>query len=103
MQLVVDTIRGRAVKQALDLLRFINHKGAPMLIKVLNSAVSNAKNKGYAEDGLFISKIVSNCGPVMKRHRAASFGRACVIRKRTAHVSVELDSAEKIVKNVAVK
>jgi len=103
MDLVFDLIRGAKVSKALDDLQFTNHKGAPMMIKVIKSAVSNAKNKGYSEDGLFIEKVVANSGPIMKRFRAASFGRAGAIRKRTSHLVVELDSTEKIVNSVKVK
>jgi large subunit ribosomal protein L22 len=103
MDLVFDLIRGAKVSKALEILAFTNHKGAPMMVKVLKSAVSNAKNKGYSEDGLYIAKVVANAGPMMKRFRAASFGRAAAIRKRTAHLVVELESSEKIVTSVKVK
>ena len=103
MGLIFDAVRGVNVAKAMDVLSFTNHKGAPLLLKVIKSAISNAKNKGYSEDGLRISKVVANAGPTMKRFRAASFGRAGAIRKRTSHLVVELDSSEKIVTNVKVK
>jgi len=96
-------LRNIRVDKAFDLLRFTNHKGAPLVSKLLKSAVDNAKSKGYGQEGLFISRITADAGPVMKRHRAASFGRASVIRKRTSHVVIELDSSEKIVDKVKVK
>jgi len=103
MGLVVDLIRGNKVAAAFDTLAFTHHKGAPILAKLLKSAIDNAKLKGYGESGLFISRIVSNAGPTMKRFRAATMGRAVTIRKRTAHITIELDSSEKIVANVKVK
>lgn len=67
-------------------------KGSTKLItKVLNSAVSNAKQKGLSEDQLFVSKITADQGPTWKRFRAASFGRAAPIEKRTTHLTIELD------------
>jgi len=103
MGLVIDLIRGVKMGKAFDVLSFTNHKGAPLVAKLLKSAIDNAKAKGYNQDGLFISRIVSNAGPVMKRFRAASMGRAVTVRKRTTHVVIELDSSEKIIENVKVK
>jgi len=58
---------------------------------VLDSAISNAKQKGLREDQLFISRIIANNGPMWKRYRAATFGRATEILKRTTHLTIELD------------
>ncbi len=91
-------IKGSVAKGALHKIGLINQKSAHLLAKVLKSALANAKNKGYTEDGLFISKIVVNPGPTLKRHRAASFGRATTIRKRTSHILIELDTKEKLIK-----
>jgi large subunit ribosomal protein L22 len=93
---VIDLIKGENVKSAEDILNALNKKGADCIGKVLKSAVSNAKNRGYEENKLFISKIIANPGPALKRYRAASFGRASVIKKRTSHILVELDTSEKI-------
>ena len=49
------------------------------------------KAKGLSEDQLYISKITADQGPVWKRFRAASFGRAAGIRKKTTHLVIELD------------
>ncbi len=62
-----------------------------MVAKVLNSAISNAKQKGLSEDQLYISKIVADQGPSWKRFRAAAFGRATGILKKTTHLTIELD------------
>lgn len=93
---VITLIKGRKIKTAADTLSAMNKKGAYCLEKVLKSAVANAKSKGHKEDNLYISKIVANPGPVLKRFRAASFGRAAGIQKRTAHILVELDTTEKV-------
>ncbi len=96
-------VKRKNAKQALAELELLNKKGAYHLKKVLHSAVSNAKKKGYDEDKLFISKVVANSGPTLKRYRAASFGRATMVRKRTSHILVELDSPEKLIKKAKVK
>ena len=62
-----------------------------MITKVLDSAVSNAKQKGLSEDQLFISRIQAEQGPSWKRFRSAAFGRATAIQKKTTHLTIELD------------
>ncbi|MFH1768308.1 MAG: 50S ribosomal protein L22 [Candidatus Omnitrophota bacterium] len=99
MRMVTDVVRGMAVNDAVSVLNSLNKKGAAYLGKVLRSALSNAKNKGFDEAKLFISRLAVNGGPSFKRYRAASFGRAATIRKRMAHIIVEIDSSEKIVKS----
>ena len=88
---VIDAIRGKDVSTSQDLLAQI-HKGSSAFVKkVLDSAVSNAKQKGVTEEQLFISHISANHGGSWKRYRAASFGRATPILRRTTHLTVELD------------
>ena len=88
---VVDLIRNCDVRQALDILATTNKRSSVMLTKLLKSAVSNAKNKGLKEEDLYISKIVADEAARWKRFRAAAFGRATEILKRTSHVMIELD------------
>lgn len=98
---VIALVKNKKAVKAIFELAMINKKGAYYLNKVLKSAMANAKSKGYQEDKLFISKIVANPGPVLKRFRAASFGRATTIRKRTSHILIELGSLEKLIKGVS--
>ena len=98
---VIALVKNKKALGAISELAMINKKGAYYLSKVLKSVLANAKNKGYQEDKLFISKIVANPGPTLKRHRAASFGRATMIRKRTSHLLIELGSSEKLIKGVS--
>ena len=88
---VMDLVRGKTVPVASSILAHLNKPVKEKLVKVFNSAVANAKQKGLSEDQLFISKITADHGPVWKRFRAASFGRAAEVLKRTTHISVELD------------
>lgn len=94
-RLVVDAIRGKNVAEALAVLPNINKKASEYLEELIRSAVNNAKVKypeeHYTEDVLFISKITADGGPSLVRFRAASMGRATMIRKRTSHILVELD------------
>jgi large subunit ribosomal protein L22 len=102
-RLTTRLLKGMKAQNALMVLANINQKAAYHITKVLKSAISNAKNKGYEEDKLFIAKIIANPGPMLKRYRAATFGRATTIRKRTSHLLVELDTSEKIIEKAKVK
>ncbi len=94
---VMKLVRGSNPKDALSKLEFINKKGAKFLRKLIKTALADARNKGYQDDSLFISKLLANQGPALKRYRAASFGRAAVIRKRMSHLVIELDSKQKLI------
>ena len=88
---VIDLIRGKDVPSSQAILTHVEKGSAPMITKILNSAVDNAKQKGLTEDQLVISRITADQGPSWKRYRAASFGRATPILKRTTHLTIELD------------
>ena len=88
---VIDLIRGKEVNPSLAILTYAEKGATKMISKVLDSAISNAKQKGLSEDQLFISKIHADQGPVWKRFRSAAFGRAVGIVKKTTHLTIELD------------
>ena len=88
---VIDLIRGKDVATSLSILMNVNKGSTQVVKRTLNSAISSAKQKGLAEDQLYISKIVADQGPSWKRYRAAAFGRASSILKRTTHLTIELD------------
>jgi len=103
MRLVVDLIRGLDVEKALEKLSFTNKVAAKPIIKLLESAISNAEeNLKLQRNNLLIGSIQVDAGPVLKRWRPRAFGRATPIRKRSSHVLVVLD--EKVpTKKKAVK
>jgi len=88
---VMDLIRMKDVIQAKSLLSALNKRSKEYLIKILNQAIANAKVKGFSPEQLYISKIICNVGPTWKRYKAAAFGRAAPIKKRTSHIRIELD------------
>ena len=88
---VIDLIRSMNAQEALAFLKFVNKRPTYYVSKVLQSAIANAKHKGLNVDDLFITKIVADDGPRWKRFRAAAFGRATEILKRTSHIKIELD------------
>jgi large subunit ribosomal protein L22 len=88
---VIDLIRNRDVREAEAILVSLNKRPKEYLIKILRQAIANAKVKGISPEQLYISKIICNVGPVWKRFKAAAFGRAAPIKKRTSHIKIELD------------
>ncbi len=88
---VIDVIRGKDIATSQAILSQVNKGSVDLVKKVLDSAVSNAKQRGIAEEQLFISRISADHGGAWKRYRAASFGRATPILRRTTHLTIELD------------
>ena len=85
-------LKGKKAEDALNLLTFAPQKGAPILRKLIKSAVSNASHKTDIDvDNLFIKHIYANEGPTLKRFRPRAMGRATRIRSRTSHLTVILD------------
>ena len=89
---VIDLIRAKTVLQAQAVLAGSPRRAGEIISKLLAQAVDAAKRNSQVEaQSLFVSKVLADGGPTMKRHRAMSMGRAGVIRKRTSHLYIELD------------
>ena len=94
VRLVADQIRGLPVDNAINLLTFSNKKAAKIIKKVLESAIANAEHNDAADvDELFVSEIMVDEGPTMKRWRPRAKGRATPIIKRTCHITVAVSDA----------
>lgn len=98
VKIVLDLIRGKSTREALAILENTKKRAAPVVNKLMRSAISNAKFKGLEEEGLYISRIFVADGPSWKRFRANAFGRGSRILKRTSHITVELDRKKSIPK-----
>ncbi|OIP26510.1 50S ribosomal protein L22 [bacterium CG2_30_54_10] len=91
LRLIADEIRGKPVDQALGILQFLPKGGAPLLLKLLKSAIANAgANHELKADSLFVAKVLIDVGPTMRRFMARARGRACRIRKRSSHALIVL-------------
>lgn len=91
VRLVADQIRGKRVEEALEVLSFSNKKGAPLIKKVLNSAIANAEhNQGLDIDELKVSTIFIDEGVSLKRIMPRAKGRADRITKRSCHITVKV-------------
>ncbi|MCP3659556.1 MAG: 50S ribosomal protein L22 [Bacteroidetes bacterium] len=100
VRLVADMIRGRNVVQALDYLRNDPRKASEPINKLLLSSISNWHNKNGNDNSteLFISEIRVDGAGMLKRIKPAPQGRAHRIRKRYNHITIAVDSKEKIEK-----
>ena len=91
VRLVIDLIRNKDAREAEVILLNLNKRATEFLIKILRAAIANAKIKGFTIEQLYVSKAVCDVGPMWKRFKAAAFGRAAPIKKRTTHITIELD------------
>ncbi len=95
-RLVADMVRGRDVSEAIEMLTFTNKKSAPMIKKLVESAIANAEVKSDRSDGsldvdnLFVQTILVDAGPSLRRFRPRAQGRATKILKKTSHITVVL-------------
>jgi len=99
MRLVVDTIRGKQVSEALNILRFTQKEAGAWLEKLLLSAVSNWQGKTGLEPTdheLYVKTAFSDAGTMLKRFQPAPQGRAHRIRKRTNHVTLIVENKKAI-------
>ena len=96
VRMVVDTVRGKSVSQALSILGFTRKKAALPVQKLLKSAVANAVENGGVNDveTLVIDRIMVDEGPTLKRYMPRARGRATPIRKRTSHIRIVLRERE---------
>jgi len=91
-RLVIDLIRGLNAGEAINVLKMTNKRMAPVVEKLLRSAIANAENKNsdVDVDNLTVSEAYVNEGPRMKRIRPAPMGRAYRYQKRIAHIVVKV-------------
>ena len=92
VQIVIDLIRGKNVDDALAILMYTPKSAAPVVEKLLNSAIANAENNLEMDrQSLYVAEVYANQGPTLKRYWARSHGRADLIKKHTSHITIVLD------------
>ncbi len=93
-RLVLDLIKGRGVEEALNTVAFTKKAVAPLVEKVLRSAVQNANHLSQEQDldvdldNLYVKSAIANEGPRMKRIRPAPMGRAYRYQRRLSHIVI---------------
>ncbi len=93
--LIAQLVRGKMVEEAMGILKFTPKKAAPLLYKLIASAAANAEENFKQEKStLKIKEIIVTEGPTYKRRNLISRGRSHPILKRTAHITVKLESVQ---------
>jgi large subunit ribosomal protein L22 len=99
-RLVLDLIKGRGVEEALTVAAFTKKRIAPVIHKLLTSAVDNAKYVAGEQgtdldvDNLYVKLALANDGPRLKRIRPAPMGRAFRYQRRTTHIVLSVAERE---------
>jgi large subunit ribosomal protein L22 len=99
-RLVLDLIKGRNVEEALTVAAFTKKRIAPVIHKLLTSAVDNAKYLAGEQgtdldvDNLYVKLALANDGPRMKRIRPAPMGRAFRYQRRLTHIVLSVAERE---------
>ena len=94
---ILDLIRGKYADDAINILKFLPHRGARMIEQVLKSAMANAEDQGIRNVGdLIVADARGDGGPMAKRLMPRARGMAYMIRRRTAHISIGLADLETV-------
>jgi large subunit ribosomal protein L22 len=101
-KLVLDMIKGLRVEQAINTIHFSTKRMAPVIEKVLKSAIANASHLSDEQgldvdvDNLYVRTAIANEGPRMKRIRPAPMGRAFRYQRRMTHIIVTVAEKGKV-------
>ncbi len=101
-KLVLDMIKGLRVEQAINTIHFSTKRMAPVIEKVLRSAIQNASYISDEQgldvdvDNLYVRTAIANEGPRMKRIRPAPMGRAFRYQRRLCHIIVTVAEKGKV-------
>lgn len=95
INVILDQIRGKSYKEALQILKYLPQKAGAIVWQTLYSAVSNATNNFDLEkEKLIVCEAYVNQGPILKRMRARAKGRAYKIEKKTSHLTIRVSEIE---------
>ncbi len=95
VRLVADLIRGKSVPEARAALLYLPKKSSPVIEKLLDSAVANARSRGATAENLFVKTITVDKGAVQRRYRPFARGRAGTVRKTMSIIALELGTSQK--------
>jgi large subunit ribosomal protein L22 len=88
---VGDLIKGLPVNEAEAQLLAQTRRPSKALLKLLRSAVANAKNNKQADlQHLFVESVRVDGGPMLKRMLPRARGSASPIQKKMSHVTIVL-------------
>lgn len=97
VRVVIDTVRGKSVNEALAMLAATPKAASEVVSKLIKSATANAEhNQDLARADLYVAEIFADGGPILKRMQPVSKGRGYRINKRTSHITVILDTMKEV-------
>lgn len=94
VKIVADLIRGKSAEEALAILMYTPKAAAPVMEKLLLSAIANGENReknAMSRGSMYVAEVYANPGPTLKRYVARSRGSASPMLKRTSHITIVLD------------
>jgi len=107
---VANLIKGKPIMTAVYTLMFTPKDAADPILKLLKSAIANAKSLSVDETNLVVKGITVDKGPILKRMMPMARGRGFPIHKHTSTITITLDvkvpkvkKGAKVVKAKAVK
>lgn len=103
VRLIANLIRGKSVVAAHSALSYAPQKSSDAILKLLESAVANARQKGASEETLFVKTITVNKGAVLHRFMPKARGRAARYAKTMSIIALELGTNEAPKKKAAKK
>lgn len=92
IRLITNLVKGKKVQDAITTLEFLPKRGAEPILKLIKSAVANAKVLGENTDTLRVQSITVESAGMLKKYMPRAFGRASMIRRRKSAVKVTLGS-----------
>ncbi len=96
--IVADLIRGKKAEDALAILMYTQKAAAPVMEKLLLSAMANAEENNEMDRGsLYVAEVYANPGPTLKRYVARNRGSASPMLKRTCHITIVLDQMKEVI------
>ncbi len=93
VRLVTELVKGKKVQDALVALEFLPKRAAEPIMKLIKSAVANAKVSGEDVESLRVQSIIVESAGILKKYMPRAFGRASLIRRRKSAVKVTLSSS----------
>ncbi len=90
LRLLADMVRKINPARSLDILKFTPKLAAVPLKKAIEAVLANSKASGMKADAAYFKSIEINEGPVIKRYRPASKGRALPFKRRMSHIKIIL-------------
>jgi large subunit ribosomal protein L22 len=98
---ILDLIRGKYADDAVNILKYLPHRGARMIEQVLKSAMANAEDRGVRDVGdLIVYDARGDGGPMFKRLMPRARGMAYMIRRRAAHITIGLTDLDTLLAGV---